>query len=73
MDAVGKLNKWQATPRGALTVAVVSLASSYLFISIAIDTANLWSYTAGVISVFIFLNNLFNFAKVRKGSVKRNR
>jgi hypothetical protein len=54
-----RLDKWHRTRAGYLLFALVELALSYLFISLAIDRGNLLYYLLSLIFLIGSLQNLF--------------
>ncbi len=73
MDLVHKLHAWHQTKKGLASFAVVELLVAYIFLSIAIDTANLWSYTVGVLAAVGAIHNVLRIVGVRKKSAKKRR
>jgi hypothetical protein len=58
------LDKWHRTSGGYLLFALVELAISYLFISLAIDRGNLLYY---LLSLLFLIGSLQNFFKLIGG------
>ncbi len=65
-NIIRRFDRFHRTRTGYLLLGIIELLLAYIFISIAIDTANLWSYLAAIILVFGAIFNLFNFLKTLK-------
>lgn len=61
MNPLKRLDGFHKTKRGYLVFAVVELVAAYIFISIALDTANMWAYLAGVV---LSIGTILNFINV---------
>ena len=53
-----KLDKWHKTKLGLLIFALVELAITYVFVSLAIDKGSLWYYLLTLIFLVGTLQNL---------------
>lgn len=73
MGAMNKLHDWHQTKRGLFIVALIELVIAYIFISIAIDSANLWAYAVGIVSGVGAIHNLIKSAGVRNKGAKKAR
>lgn len=68
-----KLDKWHKTRPGLLVFAIVELAITYGFISLAIDRGNPWYYLLSLIFLVGFLQNLSKLiAKLFKTTESRH-
>jgi hypothetical protein len=56
---IKQLDKWHQTKPGLLVFALVELAVTYGFASLAIDRGNLWWYLLTLIFLVGTLQNLF--------------
>lgn len=52
------VDKFRKTRLGHLIFGLVELGLSYLFVSLAISSGNLWEYLLAIIFLFGFLQNL---------------
>lgn len=66
MEQLQKLHAWHQTKKGMTVFAAVELAIAYFFITTAIDTANLWAYTVGVIAIAGAIHNVLRITGIRK-------
>lgn len=70
MKPLNRLDRFHKTKKGYLVFGLAELVLAYIFISIAVDTANMWAYLAGlVLSIGTVLNfiNLFTAKAPKKG------
>lgn len=59
MTLISKLSLWHETSLGAITFAVIELALTYGFASLAIDRGNLWWYLLTLIFLIGSIKNIF--------------
>ena len=73
MSMVRKLHRFHKTKTGYLTFGLFELLLAYIFWSIALDTANMWSYlTAVIFSIGAVMNIIFFFKHIHdRWSVRR--
>ncbi len=70
MGPFKSLDHFHKTKRGYLAFGITELILAYIFILIALDTASMWAYLAGVIlSIGTVLNfiNVFTAKEAKKG------
>jgi hypothetical protein len=60
------IDKWHKTRTGHLTFGFAELGLSYIFISLAIDSASLWEYAAGIILLVGGIQNLVRIFRTSK-------
>lgn len=58
---INQLDKWHKTKLGLLAFALVELALSYTFVSLAIDSGSLWYY---LLTLIFLVGSLQNIAKL---------
>lgn len=63
MGIVRKLHRFHKSKTGYLTFGLIELVLAYIFWSIALDTANMWSYLTAVIFTIGAIMNLIYFIK----------
>ena len=76
MNPLKRLDRFHKTKRGYLVFGVAELILAYMFISIALDTASMWAYFAGVIlSIGTVLNfmNFFSTKDIKRGKADAER
>jgi len=61
------LDKWHKTKTGYLVFGIVELALSYLFISLALDSAHTWQY---VLSILLLIGGVHNLIKIFRAPKK---
>jgi hypothetical protein len=60
MRIINRLDRFHKTPKGYLAFGLIELVLAYIFASIAIDSANMWTYIAALILTIGALRNLFS-------------
>jgi hypothetical protein len=58
------LNTWHKTRLGHLVFGLTELGLGYILASLAIDSGNLWEWTAAFILVFCSAQNVVNMIRV---------
>lgn len=65
-----QLDKFHKTKAAYAVFALVELALSYLFASLAVDSGNLWQWALAIV---LFVGFAQNFVKLIRGIIRVNR
>lgn len=68
-----KLQAFHKTRQGHLTFAAIELVLVYIFASIAIDTASMWSYLITIVLFIAVCINLIKFDELKRPPAKAKR
>ena len=69
-NTIDQIDNFHKTKKGRLTFGLIELLAAYLFLSLAIDSGQIWQYIAAVILAIGAVNNLIRSFALK--GVKKN-